>query len=279
MLQKQVLDALLIFGAAAALIWALGPAVMFALGFTRFHIEFTENPATAEPTADDLYYTRRARQFQELGFQLAGAKVECCWFMNPIRWYRESIHPARCLATSDGRYRVNCYRVIPDEPIRFEIITLLTDEGMVTTNCPGVGLNRAEGNRLRIEVPGVDPAELFRRHQEHVQMFCKESGLQTTTATMAELVALEELDTRRTLARLGPPHYMNLLMVFGMPTFLAGYAAGRYGFRPDDWQTWAGAILVGSIFLALFKFVTLPAVVRQGATRSNPSTLAGAPRP
>ena len=62
------------------------------------------------------------------------------------------------------------------EPIRFGIVTLLSDSGMVRTTCPGVGKHRLVDNRLRIEIPKAEPAELFARHQEHVDGFCQARG-------------------------------------------------------------------------------------------------------
>ena len=93
-----ITDFLLIAGGVSGAIWVLVPAVMFGLGFTRFHIEVTDEPAGAEPTEDDPDYRRRFHQFAELGFRPAGTTVEICWFMNPLKWYRKSVRPAWLIA-------------------------------------------------------------------------------------------------------------------------------------------------------------------------------------
>ena len=53
----------------------------------------------------------------------------------------------------------------------------------------GVGKNRLEGNRLWIEVPNVEPAELFDQHKQHVNVFCQESGLAVCNAKLPDAAA------------------------------------------------------------------------------------------
>jgi len=64
---------------------------MFALGFTRVKFLVNDDPAYAEPSADDPDYIRRCRQFRQLGFQPVGTVDETVWFINPIKWYRQSL--------------------------------------------------------------------------------------------------------------------------------------------------------------------------------------------
>jgi hypothetical protein len=265
-----ITDFLLIAVSVGGAIWVLIPAVMFGLGLTRFRIEVTEEPAGAEPAEDDPDYRRRFQQFAELGFRPVGTTVEICWFMNPIKWYRRSIRPLRWLSSSDGRYLVSFHRLIPTEPIRFGIVTLLTNEGMVRTTCPGVGKNHLEGNRLRIEVPNVEAAELFDRHKEHVQAFCGESGLAVRGAKLPEAAFMEELNTRLLLPKLGAGQYRLIVSFFALPALIAAGIAARFGFLLTDWHTWAGAICFGTGVFAFFRLVTYPQLFQQAVTRTNP---------
>src|SRR5262249_51288788 len=173
----QIADTVLLGAAILGTVWALTPTVMFALGLTRFRIVVSQEPSAAEPTTDDPDYERRYQQFRELGFLPIGTTIETCWFSNPIRWYRKSLRPLRWLATPDGRFLASFHRLIAAEPVRFGIVTLLSDAGMVRTTCPGVGKHRLEGNRLRIELLNVEPAELLAQHQEHVHAFCQSRNL------------------------------------------------------------------------------------------------------
>ena len=271
MLDRQIVDTVLFAVAILGAVWVLTPAVMFAMRLTRFRIIVSKEPADAEPTDDDQDYERRYRQFLELGFRPVGTMVETCWFINPIKWYRKSLRPNRWLATPDGRYLASFHRLIATEPVRFGIVTLLSDKGMVHTTCPGVGEDRLEGNRLRIEVPNVEPAELFARHQEHVATFCQAHGLRVYSATLQDAAAMEDMNTRLLLPKLGATLYKIPFLFFGLPTLIAGLVAPRFGFSPHEWRTWAGAACVGTAAFAVFQHIMLPPLFRFAVERSHTS--------
>jgi hypothetical protein len=274
MLDRQIVDTVLLVVAILGAVWVLTPVVMFATGQTRFRILVSEQPDAAEPTDDDADYVRRYQQFRELGFRPVGTTIETCWFINPIKWYRKSLRPLRWLATPDGRYLASFHRLIPTEPVRFGIVTLLSEEGMVRTTCPGVGRHRLEGHRLRIEVPNVEPAELFAQHQEHVASFCQAHGLAVRSATLRDAAAMEETNTRQLLPKLGAKLYKIPFSFFVLPTLIAGLAARRFGFSPQEWRTWAIAICVGTAAFAVFRLVTFPNLFRRAVerTRTSPRT-------
>jgi hypothetical protein len=271
MLDRQIPDIVLLVAATLGAVWVLTPAVMFAMRQTRFRILVSEQSAAAEPTDDDPDYERRYRQFLELGFRPIGTTVETCWFINPIKWYRKSLRPLRWLATPDGRYLASFHRLIATEPVRFGILTLLSEEGMVRTTCPGVGKHRLEGNRLRIEVPNVEPAELFARHQEHVASFCEAHGLAVNPATLRDAAAREEMNTRLLLPKLGAKLYNIPFSFFVLPTLVAGLTARRFGFSPEDWRGWAFAACVGTAAFAVFRHVTFPDLFRRAVERTRVS--------
>src|SRR5438094_3155299 len=106
-----MVDVVLLVGALLGSAWVLTPVVMFALGLTRFRIRVTQEPTMAEPTSDDPDYERRYQQFRELGFVPVGTTIEICWFINPIKWYRQSLRPLRWLATADGRFLASFHRL------------------------------------------------------------------------------------------------------------------------------------------------------------------------
>src|SRR5262249_54075518 len=228
-----------------------------------------EQPTEAEPTDDDPDYERRFQQFLKLDFRPVGTTIETGWFLNPIKWYRKSLRPLRWLATPDGRFLASFHRLVATEPVRFGIVTLLSEEGMVRTTCPGVGKHRLEGNRLRIEVPNVEPAELFARHQEHVASFCQSHGLAMRSATLRDAAAMEETNTRLLLPRLGAKLYNIPFSFFVLPTLVAGLAARRYGFSPQDWRTWAVAVCVGTAAFAVFRHVTFPRLFHRAVERTH----------
>src|SRR5262249_16426172 len=209
-------------------------------------------------------------QFRELGFLPIGTTIEICWFSNPIKWYRRSLRPLRWLATSDGRFLVSFHRLIPTEPVRFGIVTLLSENGMVRTTCPGVGKHHLEENRLRIEVPNAEPAELFARHQAHVNAFCQARGLAVKPATLPDAAALEEVNTRQLLPKLGVKLYRVPFSYFVVPTLAAVAVAARFQLALSDWHTWADAVCVGTAVFALFRHVTYPRLFRQAVERRHP---------
>jgi hypothetical protein len=267
MSDQTLADAVLLVAAFLGTAWVLTPMVMFALGLTRFRILVSEEPSAAEPTNDDPDYERRYRQFRELGFLPIGTTIETCWFSNPIKWYRQSLRPLRWLATPDGRFLASFHRLLPTEPVRFGIVTLLSDSGMVRTTCPGVGKDRLEGNRLRIEVSRVEPAELFARHQEHVAAFSQSRGLAVKQATLPAAAALEEVHTRHLLPKLGVTLYRIPFSFFVLPTLVAVAVAARFGLPRGDWHTWAGAACVGTAAFALFRHVAFPRLFRRAVER------------
>lgn len=269
MSERQIVDIALLVGAIVGTVWVLTPALMFALGLTRFRILVSEDPKAAEPLGDDPNYELRYRQFLELGFRPVGTTIETCWFINPIKWYRRSIRPLRWLASSDGRFLASFHRLIPTEPVRFGIVTLLTDNGMVRTTCPGVGKQSLVENRLRVEMPNAEPKELFARHQEQVRAFCEQQGLAVRNANLRDAAAMEEINARFLLPRLGTKLYRVPASYFLFPALLVVGAASRIGLSRLDWRTWAVAACVGTAVFAVFRHITFPNLFRQAVQRQR----------
>jgi len=270
MFDSQLLDLLLLCAAIAGAIWVFGPPLMFALGLIRVRFLISEDPAAAEPTADDPNFARRYRQFLALGFQPAGTVNETCWFINPMKWYRRSRQPVRWLAAADGKCFATFHRLVPSEPVRFGVVTLTSEGGHVRTTCPGVGEHRADGKYLKVSLRNVEPAELLAAHRDHVDVFCRQRDTTVRAATFVEAATVEEEHTRYLLPKLGNASlYQIPVLYFFLPAFLVTGYARHLGYRSDDWHVWAVAACVGAAVFAFIKFVVMPASFQRAALRHH----------
>lgn len=251
MVPLPIPDFLLVIGAAAALIWVLVPRLMFGMGLLRLQNLINERPEDAAPGPDDADGTRRYRQFLELGFRPLGTVEESCWFINPIKWHWRASGPVRYLATPDGRKLASLHRMIPEEPICFGVMTLLSGEGMVSTTCPGAGPLPSEFRVLRVQLHGVEPEELVRHHDEQVASFCAKNGLTVTPASLRDAVAIDATHTRAFLLRAGE-RLRGMIWLFITPALFATLSV-HGGFVPTDWRAMAFGICVGGLVFALFK--------------------------
>ena len=195
-------DVVLYVIAALALVWVLVPAVVFSLGGARLRKALHRDPARAEPRADDPDHARRFQQFTELGFRPVGVTRETCWFMNPTKWYWHALDWSRWMELPDGRMLVSFHRLLASEPVRFGVVTLFDDGGLVRTTCPGIGrgMKQVTKNALRFELKNVEPAELVAKHEEHVAAFVAAGNRKIKQAIFEEVTAAETAKDRVVLS-------------------------------------------------------------------------------
>lgn len=244
-------DVVLCAVAVAAAIWILVPPAAFALGLMRYRHEVRHEPARAEPTADDPDYARRFGQFAAMGYRALASSRESCWFMMPTRWFWRSFAGLRWMASPDGRTLISFHRLLADEPVRFGAVTLFDDGGLVRTACPGAGLTYQDGNYLRMELRGVDPAELLSKHEIHVMAFSTEGNRNIKEASLDEVVRIETEQDIKVLTKIGD--YWPIAVFFVLPAVIALWAAG--GALP---HRAAVATCVGAAAFAILQFVIVP---------------------
>jgi hypothetical protein len=261
-------DVVLYVIAAGALVWVLVPAVAFAMGGARSRRELHRDPARAEPRPDDPDHARRFRQFWELGFRPVGVTRETCWFMNPIRWYWRSLDWLRWMQRPDDGMLVSFHRLLASEPIRFGVVTLFDDGGLVRTTCPGVrqGMRSVTANFLVFELKSVEPAELVSRHEVHVAGFASTSNRKVKQATFEEVTAAETINDRVALSgRKGT--YQLLVRYFGLPALFGGWLLATPG--GSFWHRAAIGVCAGAAVFAFQRFVRMPQRRRQRVLRSH----------
>jgi hypothetical protein len=261
-------DVVLYVIAALALVWALVPAVAFALGGARVRKELRRDPARAEPRADDPDHARRYQQFWELGFRPVGVTRETCWFMNATRWYWHSLEWSYWMQRPDDGMLVSFHRLLPDEPVRFGVVTLFDDGGLVRTTCPGVrsGMRQDAENSLRFELKNVEPAELVAKHEVHVAAFASASNRKVRPATFEEVTAAETVKDRGILSgRSGS--YQLLLRYFVLPALVGGWLLSALG--GSFWRRVALGVCAGAAMFALERFVQMPKRRRERVLRSH----------
>jgi hypothetical protein len=255
-------DVVLYGVAVAAAIWILVPPIAFALGLMRLRHDVFPEPTRAEPTAGDPDYAGRFRQFEALGYRALAYSQESCWFMNPTMWYWRSSSGCRWMVAADGKTLISFHRLVADEPIRYGAVTLFDDGGMVRTACPGAGVTYQDGNYLRMELRGAEPAELLSKHEIHTAAFSMESDRKVKEATLDEAVRIEVEQDTKVLKRIGD--YWPIAVFFALPAAIAFLASkGALSHRA------ALAICAGAAVFAILQFVLLPRRARRRAIASH----------
>jgi hypothetical protein len=126
------------------------------------------------------------------------------------------------MMTPDRQTFASLHKLIPEEPWRFGMATLLSDGSVVRTSCPGVeGLNAPEIGYSVARMFAADPPGLLARHQEHVETFCRQRGAKVATTTFPEL-ARREVALGEALLNASPNSHGSLFLTFFlMPAALA----------------------------------------------------------
>ena len=267
-------DVVLYVLAALALVWVLVPAVVFSLGGARLRKALHRDSARAEPRADDPDHARRFQQFTELGFRPVGVTRETCWFMSPTKWYWHALDWSRWMELPDGRMLVSFHRLLASEPVRFGVVTLFDDGGLVRTTCPGIGrgMKQVTKNALRFELKNVEPAELVAKHEEHVAAFAAAGNRKIKQAAFEEVTAAETAKDRIVLSgRKGS--YQLLALYFVLPALLGCWLLATLGVSP--WHRGALGVCAGAAVFAFQRFVRMPQRRRQNVLRSHSAEAGG----
>ena len=261
-------DVVLYVIVALALVWVLVPAVAFGLGGARLRKELHRDPARAEPRADDPDHARRFQQFREIGFRPVGVTRETCWFMNPIKWYWHALDWSRWMELPDGKMLVSFHRLLASEPVRFGVVTLFEDGGLVRTTCPGTGsgMKQDTKNALRFELKNVEPAELVAKHEEHVAAFASAGNRKIQQASFEEVTAAETAKDRVVLSH-RKESYELLALYFALPALLACWLSATLGGSPG--RRGAIGVCAGAAVFAFQRFVRMPQRRRQNVLRSH----------
>lgn len=249
-------DVFVVIVATTLVIWVMGPSLMIALRRLSIRSRSLESPDAARPRGDDALYQQRFDQFAALGFQPVGIETQITWFLSPWDWRRK--FESRWMALPDGQTFASLTKMIPEDPWRFGLVTALSDGCIVRTSCPGVnGLENPLPNYRLSRLPGADPAELLKRHRDHVAAVCRERGATVETAALARLGTLEAALSKAFLNRL-PNNGQAFLMMFFAPVLcvLTITMSTHHGLRALD-LAYAGGI--ASILTWLFfDFVLIP---------------------
>ena len=264
-------DVLLVAIAGLIVLWILTPPLMHVLRVTKLQYESWPEPFRAEPSAADPAYTTRFEQFAQLGFRPVGTSREAKWFFSPLHWRWSSVEPQRWLAHPNGHTFASFHRLLPGEPIRFGIVTFLSNGGRVRTTCPGTGYPSPviEGSLLTA-LTRVDPSELWTEHQRFVDDFCAARDLTGRNVTFAEALEAEAIVDRQILRALKQRNtYALLLLSFPAPALIAFGAIGYLVTHRFDWRTAALGICAGGVAFAWMRHVVFPAALADAKRRSH----------
>jgi hypothetical protein len=267
--------------AAAALLKVVVPPLMHRMGLIRLRVLVDDDPSSAEPRGEDASYRERFEQFKALGFRPLGTTYETCWFISAYDWFRRS-RPVRWMATPDGRTLGCFHRLIDEEPVRFSAVTILEGGEMVRTTCPGarsVSEWPLPENYHRVDLTGVDPADLLSRHQAEVSAFSGKRGRGVVAATLQQAIDVETACERYIVPRISQVNAEQVIKVtFGGPLLLM--LALLYLARGTvSWVELAIAICVGAaIYEATVRFAVRgnfrTAVAASHAASSGPPPIA-----
>jgi hypothetical protein len=263
----------LVLGAfsGAIVFWILVPALMHALRVTELQVAFSEDPAHALPSAADSSCASRFTQFAALGFVPVGTQDEWCWFFNPLRWRWRALAPQLWMAHPSGYDFATLHRLTPEEPVRFSVVTFLSNGGRVRTTCPGTGLpSPVQPGSLRTELTRVEPADLCAKHERQLDDFCDSEKARPRRSRSprprrsrlrsiaAQLRALDQTNS-----------YLFILVSFIAPARIGFGAIGYLVTHRFDGRTACLGICAGGVMFAWMRYVVFPAALRDAKIKSH----------
>lgn len=242
----DVVHGVVLLVALLALIKIVVPPLAVGLGVMPLRIRADESPGRAEPRVGDADHRRRFEQFIELGFRPIGTTQEDCWFVSPFDWHKR--FGVSWMGAPDGRTLASFHRLTDEEPIRFGAVTVLEGGGLVRTTCPGTDgqIPVLEGYH-RIELRGVEPAELLARHREEVAAVRRRSGRAAVSATLREAASAEERLEVELVRRIDHSSSSRIVQLsFGLPALVSLAVQGVLTHRSLGLGNVAFAICVGA---------------------------------
>lgn len=242
----DVVHGVVLLVALLALIKIAVPPLAVSLGLMPLRIRADESPGRAEPRLDDADHRRRFEQFVELGFHPVGTTQEDCWFVSPFDWHKR--FPASWMRAPDGRTLASFHRLTDEEPIRFGVVTVLEGGALVRTTCPGTdGQMPVHGDYHRVDLRGVEPAELLARHRERVAAISEGPGRAVVSATLREAASVEERLEGEIVRRIDHSSSSRIVQVsFGVPALVTLAVQGIAGHGSLGLSNAAFAICVGA---------------------------------
>lgn len=235
---SRALDLLLYASAVIGAAWMLIPGILKTLNLFWIRTTVLADPELTHPPVGDDSYRGRFEQIRALGFHPLGLTHETAWFLTSYNWRWQAVQAEPCFSAPDSRVLMICHRIVLDEPVRFSAVSLLEGGGLVRTSCPGAGFfGDVSPRHRRLEIKGVEPAELLDRHAENVARFCQERQVAVRPATLSDFAVESDIESRLTLAQQGTRNYWALLGALSfIPAlgFLLLSLSGLAGSRLND---------------------------------------------
>jgi hypothetical protein len=218
---------------------------------------------------NDADYQRRIARLRELGFAPLGIVRETAWF-HFGQW--RTVFQVHCLATADGKCFASVYRLHPGEPVRLSFESFTTNRGLVRTVTPGVGDPHADQTFSRLELQGLNEAELLARHHEHVDAFVERTGLRIISQTLEGRTSTDEDHEGRQLASSGTAGF--LVPFFVVPSVAVWLLLGPAGESISAMQGYALALCGGTLAYFIMMHFALPMLVRQSCCQDHEASIA-----
>lgn len=222
MIREPVVQVLLWLIAAASAVWILGPVFGMAFGRRRIGCRVIAHAAAAEPRAGDADCEHRFRQFVELGFQPVGATEEETWFLTSLHWRWAPPEAHRWLVSPDGRTYVTLTRMVTGDRVRVGATTFFAGGGCAKTVTPRLVTFEPAGPYSFEGAFGVEGESFLAYHDEHVERFRRERGLEIAALPFAEAAREEMAGEKALLLKTSGEGAQALtpLAMFGLPLLM-----------------------------------------------------------
>jgi hypothetical protein len=254
--------------ALAAMIWILVPPIAFALGFGGLRTETLPDVGPPPVAGQDAAVEARLNQLEALGFRDAGRTREIAWFMSPLHWRWTSL-AARWLVSPDRVTHAVLYRLVADERPRIACFTLMGDDGIVCTSCPGVGMHSWSAplppRYRRTEMAGIDAAALLDEHARQVATFAAENSVNARASRVAEISAATNAIERPLIRKIGNSSYGMLVVLSPALFFLSAALFSTHRTTPMLPASICGL----AAFYGLLRWVVLGPLRRNAFMRSH----------
>jgi hypothetical protein len=195
--------------------WLCLPAVLGFLGLSRLRLWGEENPATADPPADDEQYRLFASQLTAAGLELVGPGGTRFWFFCG-RWCMTSCKWV--FATPERDCYVCLSRKSSDEPLRVAFLTGLSDGTLIESVNRMESLVIVEPQYVRWGYATQFLGELLDLHRQVAERVRAKAGAAITRHDLASILALDQRHGARQLQKFGPQSGVTAFFFAGVGT-------------------------------------------------------------
>jgi hypothetical protein len=255
MLQSQLVLVVMWAVAVLAMLWILGPLILFLSPLRRYEVELHDDPLAAEPNGDDRDFARSVAELKAAGFTPAGKTIERIRFFTPLHWLWVS-DGSRWFASPDRRVFVSLYRLAAGHPQNMSANTAFEGGGLLSTTTTPAGLGGEVGERYRrVEVEDRGMAALLDEHARQVVDFSRDAGLRAKGATLVEMSAESQVMTLPfiTRNRLASAYLVAAVILLPLVSFISMIG------RPHQHPVVVPAFFCGLAAVhALFRLLFLP---------------------